>query len=273
MMGSRGMATAAAAAEALRPGGGRMAAWRAHAYCEGDAHAAAGALRLEGARRPARRAPNDVLVRVAAASINPIDLAIVGGYGARVLGALRGLAGGGVEFPLVPGRDFAGTVAGAAPGAALAPGARVWGVVPPHRPGSHAQYVVVDRSWVGEAPRTLSDLEAGGALYAGLTACAALRAGGLWPGRGGGGAARRVLLLGLGGVGQAALRLLARAGHAVVAAVAPDQLAAAAALGAAPRDRHLPDHQDTLRRDGPSVYRPAAGGRRGLSVFSVRCAA
>lgn len=75
-------------------------------------------------------------------------LVCAGGYGARVLGALRGLAGGGVQFPLVPGRDFAGTVAGAAPGAALAPGTRVWGVVPPHRPGSHAQYVVVDRSWV-----------------------------------------------------------------------------------------------------------------------------
>lgn len=53
-----------------------------------------------------------------------------------------------VEFPLVPGRDFVGTVERAGPASRLRPGQRVWGVVPPYRQGSHAQYVVVKDQWV-----------------------------------------------------------------------------------------------------------------------------
>lgn len=59
-------------ARALR-GAGRMAAWRAHAYARGAAE-----LRLEAARVPALRAPDHVLVRVHAASINPLDVAMLG---------------------------------------------------------------------------------------------------------------------------------------------------------------------------------------------------
>lgn len=50
-----------------------MAAWRAHAYGSGLAE-----LQLEAARVPPLRAPDDVLVRVAAASINPLDVAMLG---------------------------------------------------------------------------------------------------------------------------------------------------------------------------------------------------
>lgn len=53
--------------------GGRMRAWRAHAYGP-----AAAELRLERARVPPLRAPDHVLVRVRAASLNPIDLAMLG---------------------------------------------------------------------------------------------------------------------------------------------------------------------------------------------------
>lgn len=49
----------------------RMQAWRVHAY-------GAGELRLESARVPALRAPDDVLVRVRAASLNPLDVAMIG---------------------------------------------------------------------------------------------------------------------------------------------------------------------------------------------------
>lgn len=62
---------------------------------------------------------------------------------------LRSLEGAeGVEFPLVPGRDFVGVVERAGPAARLRPGERVWGVVPPHRQGSHADFVVVKDEWV-----------------------------------------------------------------------------------------------------------------------------
>ncbi|XP_028160552.1 reticulon-4-interacting protein 1 homolog, mitochondrial [Ostrinia furnacalis] len=240
------MAAAAAPALGAVRGAGRMAAWRAHAYGALDE------LRLEAARVPALRAPDDVLVRVAASSINPLDVAMLGGYGSRVLNALRSVEGAegaeGVEFPLVCGRDFAGTAVRCGPAARLRPGARVWGVLPPHRPGAHADYVLVRDRWAGPAPSTLDDLQAGGALYAALSASAALRAGGLRATA----RAARVLLLGLGGVGHAALQLLVAAGARVIVGCAGEQCDRALALGAAAAlDRHAPDYARLLEDSGP----------------------
>lgn len=65
-----------------------------------------------------------------------------------MLNALRALEGEYVEFPLVPGRDFAGEVVAAGREARARRGQRVWGVAPPHRAGSHAQYVLVKDRWV-----------------------------------------------------------------------------------------------------------------------------
>jgi hypothetical protein len=65
-----GMGGGAVSLAALR-GAGRMAAWRTHAY-------GAAELRLEAARVPPLRAPDHVLVRVHAASINPLDVAMLG---------------------------------------------------------------------------------------------------------------------------------------------------------------------------------------------------
>lgn len=50
----------------------RMRAWRVHTY------GGLSELRLEDARVPPLRAPDDVLVRVNAASINPIDVNMIG---------------------------------------------------------------------------------------------------------------------------------------------------------------------------------------------------
>lgn len=51
-----------------------------------------------------------------------------------------------IEFPLTLGRDFAGEIVhkGMAVRQGLELGARVWGVVPLHRPGCHAEFVTVD---------------------------------------------------------------------------------------------------------------------------------
>ncbi|CAG9793613.1 unnamed protein product [Diatraea saccharalis] len=65
-----------------RMGAGRMGAWRAHAY-GGRAE-----LRLEAARVPPLRAPDHVLVRVRAASLNPLDVAMLG------IGVESGVSGG-----------------------------------------------------------------------------------------------------------------------------------------------------------------------------------
>lgn len=100
----------------------------------------------------------------------------------------------------------------------------------------------------GRAPAALDDAAAGGALYAALTACAALRAGGL----AGKAQGARVLLLGLGGVGQAALQLLAQRGAHVTVGCAAELCEFAARLGAAVAlDRHAADYDAALQAAGP----------------------
>lgn len=219
-----------------------MRALRLHAY------GGPGELALEAARVPALRAPDEVLVRVRAAGLNPLDVAMTRGYGARVLAALRALdriRGGEaeLELPLVCGREFLGTVERAGPTARLRRGTRVWGVVPPYCSGAHAEYAVVRDAWLGAAPAALSDAACGGAPYAALTACAALRAAGT---------VRRVLVLGLGGVGQAAVQLLSARGAHVTVGCTRDLHSLALELGAARAlDRHAPDYDALLEEAGP----------------------
>lgn len=55
-----------------------------------------------------------------------------------------------VEFPITLGRDFCGKIVSKGLGEynVLPIGSRVWGVVPVHQQGSHAEYVVVDAKLV-----------------------------------------------------------------------------------------------------------------------------
>jgi NADPH:quinone reductase-like Zn-dependent oxidoreductase len=90
-----------------------------------------------------------VLVRVEAASVNPIDVRRSGGYGQRLLG----LKGAG-RFPLVLGNDLAGRVEAIGPGVStLAPGRRVYGLVATGKgSGTHASHVVAAESLLQAAP-------------------------------------------------------------------------------------------------------------------------
>ena len=54
-----------------------------------------------------------------------------------------------IEFPLILGRDFAGTVVSKGHGVdRLRVGDEVWGVVPVEQQGCHAEYVMVNNSLV-----------------------------------------------------------------------------------------------------------------------------
>lgn len=123
-----------------------------------------------------------------------------------------------IEFPLILGRDFSGTVIhkGHKVTTDINICDEVWGLCPLHKQGCHAEYIVVDHNYVTQRPKGISSVEAGCILYAGLTAWSGLFVSGLLGGvegaftsRGGGGSGKKVLVLGgSGGVGNFAIQIL-----------------------------------------------------------------
>jgi NADPH2:quinone reductase len=106
--------------------------------------------------------PGQVLVRVGAAAINPIDLYLRSGRVAMPM-----------SFPYVVGTDVAGTVEAVGPGASkFRPGDRVWGSNQGilGRQGSASEFVCSDEGWLYPTPAGLSDAEAASIALVGLTA-------------------------------------------------------------------------------------------------------
>jgi NADPH:quinone reductase-like Zn-dependent oxidoreductase len=155
-------------------------------------------LRLVEVPRP-DPAPTEVLVRVAAAGVNPVD------WKTRARGAyLR-------EPPFTVGWDVAGVVEELGSGVTrFAVGDRVFGM--PRFPGeaaAYAEYVSSPSRQLARTPDVLSDVEAGALPLAGLTAWQALvESADVRPGQ-------RVLVLGAaGGVGHLAVQVAkARGAH------------------------------------------------------------
>ena len=111
--------------------------------------------------------PGDVLIRVAATSVNPIDCAVRSGYGSAFF-----LAKGLVRMPLIPGRDIAGVVeAVGAEVRTFKPGDKVWAGVPNF---ATAELAAVPQAWVAPMPANLTFVEAAALPYAALTAWSAL---------------------------------------------------------------------------------------------------
>jgi len=159
-----------------------------------------------------RPGQGEVVVRVGATSINPIDVKRAAGYGRRLLG----LKGAG-KFPLVLGNDIAGVVASVGDGVtAWRPGDRVFGLVPTGKGGgAHASHVAVESCWL----RTFVDGYAAATLaafpYSFTTVWLSLRKAGINESNAKG---LKVLVHGAsGGLGQIAVQLLRRWGAAVTA--------------------------------------------------------
>ncbi|KAH8324159.1 hypothetical protein KR074_000930 [Drosophila pseudoananassae] len=190
---------------------GKMRGWQLHNYGDIDELQLSDRLKV-----PSIRSSNECLVRIKTTTVNPIDVAMLRGYGATVLNKMRCLPSNGIEFPLVLGREFCGELVHKGMGVSLPLGTRVWGVVPlQSSAGAHAEYVTVPSYCISQAPKQLDDCEAASVLYAGLTAWSGLYVtGGLGGPCGattssGGGAHKRVLVLGgSGGVGTLAVQIL-----------------------------------------------------------------
>lgn len=127
-----------------------------------DAPGEAAALRLAELPLPTP-VMDEVLVRVVAAGLNPVDAKTRSG---------RGVTPGVDAYPAVPGFDFSGVVV-ASPYEAhpLPPGTAVYGMAAaPRTPGSYAEYVVAPSLSLATKPASLSHAEAAGVPLAALTA-------------------------------------------------------------------------------------------------------
>ncbi|MCG6876383.1 MAG: NADP-dependent oxidoreductase [Betaproteobacteria bacterium] len=133
----------------------RMRAWRVHEYGGPEV------LRLDTAPVTSP-GPGEVLVKVAAASINPIDWKMRNGLLRAVIQT---------ALPRVLGRDCAGTVVAVGEGVSgLEPGTPVAGVADPVKHGTHAEYAALPASQVARVPDGVSPEVGASLCVSGLSA-------------------------------------------------------------------------------------------------------
>ncbi|MFI6169119.1 zinc-binding dehydrogenase [Nocardia sp. NPDC051052] len=146
--------------------------------------------------------PGQVLVRVLATSVNPLDLQ-----------TRRGDYRDQVALPAVIGNDASGVVVETGAGAGdFEPGDEVWYLAPVFAgQGTYAEFHVVDQALVARKPARLSHVEAAGLALVGVTVWEALVE------RAGVRAGERVLVHGgAGGVGSVAVQVASALGAEVV---------------------------------------------------------
>jgi NADPH2:quinone reductase len=152
----------------------------------------------------------EILVRVASSSINGFDLAVANGY-------LKGMMEH--RFPVVLGKDFAGTVEAVGPGVdGFAEGESVFGVVMKHElgDGCFGERAVASAAFASKIPDGLDTATAGALGLAGTAAHDAVEA--VHPQQG-----DVVLVSGAtGGVGIIAVQLLKERGAHVIATASTD---------------------------------------------------
>ena len=188
-----------------------MQAIRLHAY--GDTSV----LRLEDAPLPQHGA-DDILVRVVATSVNPVDWKIRRGYLKDFLP---------YRLPMIPGWDVSGIVVAAGANVSrFVPGDAVYARPDIRRDGTYAEFVALRASEAAPKPATISHVEAATLPLVSITAWEALVTAGRMA-RG-----QRVLIhAGSGGVGSIAVQLAKARGAHVTTTTSPRNLALVESLG------------------------------------------
>ncbi|KAF1375175.1 hypothetical protein PFLUV_G00236780 [Perca fluviatilis] len=155
--------------------------------------------------------PNEVIVKVQAAGLNPLDVNMRSGYGAATMSMKRdplNIKQSGSEFPLILGRDVSGVIMECGLDVKyFRERDEVWAAIPPWKQGSLAEFVVLSANEVSHKPKSLSHTEAAAMPYVATTAWSALvNTGGLSKDNC---AKKRILILGgSGGVGTFAIQML-----------------------------------------------------------------
>lgn len=180
--------------------------------------------------------PTEVLVKVGAVSVNPIDTYI-----------RSGMIPVAKAFPYIVGCDLAGTIERVGTQAKrFKVGDRVWGSNQSlfGRSGSFAEFAAVDEQWLYPTPATLTDEQAAAGALTGITAHLGLFLNaGLTSGE--------VVFVngGAGGVGSAVIPLAKAAGAKVIATVGnPEKKALCESWGAdCVIDYHSPTMDDEIK--------------------------
>ena len=189
---------------------------------------------------------NQVLIRVKASAVNPIDTYIRSGAVKMNL-----------PFPFLPGCDFAGDVVRVGANAGkFKVGDRVWGSNQGllGRQGTLCELAAVDQEWVYATPNNVSDEDAAAAALVGITAhLGLLRDARLSDGE--------VLFVngGSGGVGSAVIQIAKALGAKVIAtAGSPEKVEHCKAMGADLAINYktdvVPDAVKQFRPHGVNVY-------------------
>ncbi|EOJ27448.1 oxidoreductase, zinc-binding [Enterococcus faecalis EnGen0286] len=162
---------------------------------------------------------NDVLVKIIAASINPIDLKTKDGKVKMLLN---------YQMPLILGSDFAGIVVSVGKKVQnFRLGDAVYGRVPKNRVGTFAEYIAVDQAAVAMKPKNLTFEEAAAIPLVGLTSYQALHdIMNVQPGQ------KVLIQAGSGGIGTIAIQLAKLAGAYVATTTSSRNKEWVQALGA-----------------------------------------
>lgn len=119
------------------------------------------ALVVEQVQKP-EPGPGQVLIRIHAASVNPVDWRLREGQMKEFIP---------VQFPATVGRDLAGTIEAVSEGVQdLRPGDEVFAVMPREAFGAYAEYASLDQSAVALKPKTLNFVQAASLPMSALTA-------------------------------------------------------------------------------------------------------
>ncbi len=175
-------------------------------------------LAYEDAPRPTPGS-GEVLVRVHAAGVNPVDWKVREGYLKEMLHH---------TLPLIPGWDVSGVVEAAGPGATrFKAGDEVFSRPDIQRNGTYAEYLVIRETEIAPKPKSIDHIHAAAIPLAGLTAWQSLiGAAGLTAGQ-------RVLIhAAAGGVGGYAVQLAKWRGAHVIGTASEKNLDYLRGLGA-----------------------------------------
>jgi alcohol dehydrogenase len=216
---------------------------RIHEY--GDASV----LRVDDVEKP-KPGPRDVLVRVMAASVNPVDTKIRAG-------SQRGIVR--LSLPWILGLDVSGVVEEVGPLVTrFSVGDEVMSTPTHRRPGTYAEWIAIDESQVAKKPKRVDFIAAATLPLVGLTAweCLVTRAR-IGPG------ARVLIHAGAGGVGVMAIQIAKHFGAHVATTASTRNVEFLRELGAdvvvdytkEEFDQVLSDYDVVLESLGPDIAR------------------